>query len=394
MITKTPLLSKILATVIPQGMFWTKRWHLISGCTPVSEGCNNCWMRREAKLRCGNPYPSIRRLHEGLLTDSGHWNGTVRFNHHLLQVPLLSGSPQVFAIWSDLFHETLADEDIDRVMAVILACAVFNNHPHTFIAPTKRAKRQRQYFASRTPAEHLKAWAKVGNAFIHCDNPDVTFEEHVMGHCFGPSDETGRILEDRGEWGYTEKLYPPPNLIGCVTAENQPAAEERIPEFIMTPFHRRVLLAEPLLGPLVLDGPHPAPSKFDNHGNGVEWIEEATWLWKGGLDGVMTGGESGHGARPSHPDWFRSLRDQCEESGTDFFFKGWGEWTPGENVRRTSGVVDGAVWDGDSWFYTRENLANADYHRDDQPDVYRVGKKETGRLFDGRLHDDLPEVCQ
>lgn len=376
MLTKTPSLSETLASVIPRGMFWTKRWHLVSGCTLVSDGCSNCWMRREAKLRAGNPHESIRRLHEGLLTETGQWNGNVRFNKHLLDIPLRTRKPQVFAIWSDLFHKSVSDSDIDKMMAVILACAVLHNRPHQFIAPTKRADRLQQYFASRTPAEHLQAWAKAGNEFVFVDDGHVTFEEHVAGHCFGPLDETGRVLEGRGDWGHTSHLFPLPNLIGCVTAENQAAADIRIPLFLDTPFNRRVLLAEPLLGALEI--------RHGAHGR---------------LHGVITGAESGPSARPSHPDWFRSLRDQCEEAGATFFFKGWGEWAAWDGC--SPDVEDSSEqskfltmeWEDGAWRDVGYPLWCDSIDGNICPEncTSRVGKKHSGRSLDGKEHNNLPE---
>ncbi|WP_157040146.1 DUF5131 family protein [Pelobacter propionicus] len=356
MISCCSSLSQDLSKVIPLGMFWTKRWHLVSGCTPVSAGCENCWMRREARLRCGHPYASIRALHEDLLTEAGQWNGTVRFNAQLLEVPLHSRVPQIFAIWSDLFHESVSDADIDRAMAVVLACRVFSNRPHRFVAPTKRSSRQRRYFSSRKPAELLQAWAKAGNEFIFCKAPEISFSEQVMGLCYGPADSMGRILKDHGEWGYIEKLFPLPNLIGCVTTENQQAVDKRIPDFLKTPFRTRLVLAEPLLGAISLLG-----SKDLVHG-------------------VLAGGESGNSARPSHPDWFRQLRDQCGHDDLPFFFKAWGEWLPhGQEVMNS--------------LLLPNDLPAASWYRwQDGNRSIKVGKRGAGRLLDGQEHNDLPVV--
>ena len=110
-----------------------------------------------------------------------------------------------------------------------------------------------------------------------------------------------------------------------------------------------------------------------------------------GLDWVVAGGESGQGARPMHPDWARSLRDQCADTGVAFHFKQWGEWTPGENVRRQSGVVETAWRINDEWTFDDENLANTDGHIDDEPDLYRIGKRGAGRVLDGVIHDAFPD---
>lgn len=110
------------------------------------------------------------------------------------------------------------------------------------------------------------------------------------------------------------------------------------------------------------------------------------------LDWVIVGGESGPGARPMHPEWAFELRDQCAAAGVPFLFKQWGEWTPGENVTRVTGTVETAFlnFDGASWRVRPLDLQTDGGHIDDEPDLYRVGKKEAGRLLDGVQHDGYP----
>ncbi len=116
------------------------------------------------------------------------------------------------------------------------------------------------------------------------------------------------------------------------------------------------------------------------------------------LDWVIAGGEThqgDHEARPSHPDWFRSLRDQCAAAVVPFHFKQWGEWTPGENVTGVNGIVSAAWADGEAgWTYGAENLGGTDGHIDDEPDLYRIGKIRAGRRLDGLIHNARAEVIR
>ena len=88
---------------------------------------------------------------------------------------------------------------------------------------------------------------------------------------------------------------------------------------------------------------------------------KAAWTDHGAPQWVIVGGESGYKARSMHPNWVRSLRDECAAAGVPFLFKQWGEWAPGNLL------LDGA-------------------------DVYRAGKKVSGRLLDGVEHNEFPEV--
>jgi protein gp37 len=92
----------------------------------------------------------------------------------------------------------------------------------------------------------------------------------------------------------------------------------------------------------------------------MSWLESALKL-------VIAGGESGPKARPVHPDWLRSLRDQCLKTGSSFYFKGWGEWLPGP-------LVDNCL----------------QYEWPDGEHSFRVGRQRSGRLLDGRTWGDLP----
>lgn len=96
------------------------------------------------------------------------------------------------------------------------------------------------------------------------------------------------------------------------------------------------------------------------------------------LDWVIVGGESGPHARPMHPDWARSLRDQCQAAGVPFFFKQHGEWL--------------SVCDDDGQI----SYGSHRVHTWGGPEVggdgacYRVGKSRAGRLLDGIEHNGFP----
>jgi protein gp37 len=190
-------------------------------------------------------------------------------------------------------------------------------------------------------------------------------------------------------WG---PCSPPwPNVWLGATVVNQDEADRDIPKLLATPARVRFLSMEPLLGPVDV---------FSDM-TGELLITSGNEYDPGRIDWVIAGGESGHGARPMHPDWARSLRDQCAAAGVPFLFKQWGEWLPWtqfcdarvddppEQTRfDTREWIDGAWSDvgrPDVW-------ASRDGHIDDMQCTGRVGKKAAGRLLDGSSHDDFPEA--
>ena len=158
----------------------------------------------------------------------------------------------------------------------------------------------------------------------------------------------------------------PRNVWYGTSAEDQRRLDERLPHLLAMPAHVRFLSCEPLLGPLDL--------KLFRIGTTNWGITVPAWM---GLNWVIAGGESGHGARPMNPAWVRSLRDQCKatpsDGGTKFFFKQWGEYQYGD--KRAQREPDGSVT----------------FHNDGMPLYVRAGKKTAGRILDGRTWDEVPQ---
>lgn len=110
------------------------------------------------------------------------------------------------------------------------------------------------------------------------------------------------------------------------------------------------------------------------------------------IDWVIVGGESGHKARPMHPDWARSLRDQCQAAGVPFFFKQWGEYSctydrdAEDPDWRHCDIVARRDQPG-QWL----NLAGGQgFHGERVVRMRKVGKARAGRLLDGREWNDMP----
>ncbi len=104
---------------------------LVDGCTPVSEGCKNCWSAAMA-----HRYGPQRDGMPQLTTASGGWTGNIYLRPEALDKIPQRGKPRVYAVWTDLFHENVPDSFITTVWH-----AFTRNPKHTFIIITKRAQR-------------------------------------------------------------------------------------------------------------------------------------------------------------------------------------------------------------------------------------------------------------
>ena len=200
----------------------------------------------------------------------------------------------------------------------------------------------------------------------------------------------------------------PSNVWLGATIVNQVEADRDIPKLLTAPAAKRFLSVEPLLGPIDLSQVHYCDDDGDEliygplTGKGVMsdlgYYHQGEGPWEElnpgvvpTLDWVIVGGESGPGARPMHPDWARSLRDQCAVAGVPFLFKQWGEWAPGENSPNTVNQreVRTADWFDGTWLLETMH-GNVELHADDEPTLFWAGKKAAGRLLDGVKHDGVP----
>jgi hypothetical protein len=119
-----------------------------------------------------------------------------------------------------------------------------------------------------------------------------------------------------------------------------------------------------------------------------------------GLDWIIVGGESGPGARPMHPGWARSIRDQCAAAGVPFFFKQWGAWADSTDaddyiagsedfIFAADGTVLGA---GGRVGRKLNGMVDPDWRQKGGAWMTRTNKKTAGRLLDGIEHSGMPEA--
>lgn len=188
-----------------------------------------------------------------------------------------------------------------------------------------------------------------------------------------------RMLPDDWGTGY-------PNVWLGTTVENQSEAERRVRKLLEIPARVHFLSMEPLLehvdlSQLQMGQDSVGDDVFFDALKGQYWAisrddgscKQTLGPDVGSIDWIIAGGESGKNARPSHPDAFRMLRDQCAAAGIPFHFKQFGEWAPS----------------------TDEVLAEMRFVHvfDDGVRVGRFGVKAAGHNLDGMTHLAFPEIA-
>lgn len=307
--------------------------------------------------------------HQGLTTRTADgrpvFNGRVRDLPDDLDLPLRTKRPSVFFAPSegDLFAEGVTDTMRDRVLAVM----AMTPH-HLYLTLTKRTAAMREYMSGG----HSRRSA-VAHATPLLD--PLYFDTH--------------------EWPLT-------NLWLGFSAEDQDRFDERWTPMEALAWDGWLVWAslEPMLGPIDATGalwsfrpckdcPSPDPSNGQPiHENCCRDPEMVT-----GLSWVVAGGESGRDARPAHPDWFNTLRDDCASAEVPFFFKQWGEWLSFDRG------YPGIVWqDHDAGWASAIRVDGKTYTTLEWAEhggvVHaRVGKKAAGRLLDDVEHNAFPMDC-
>ena len=172
----------------------------------------------------------------------------------------------------------------------------------------------------------------------------------------------------------------PGNVALGATCEDQKRTNTNVPPLLVA---KRTLGAkiaflscEPLLGPIDLTSVSTMWFRSAEVLNGLTgelsgMFGDPCGTRLPGLDWIITGGETDQGqhrARPTNPQWFRDIRDQCAAAGVPYLHKQNGEWV---SVSEVEGP--GAI-----------------HTFDDGRNVRRTGKTRAGRTLDGVTHDGFP----
>ncbi len=422
---------------------WTDAtWNIVTGCQIVSPGCTNCYAMRLAGTRLRN-LPS----RAGLTKDSKAgpaWTGDVRFNREWLDQPLRWKRPRMIFVVAhgDLFADGVTDEQLDQIFAVIAL-----SPQHIFQVLTKRPERMRDYL--RDP----QAYGRILNAAgpLRAERPylgdipisdprDAGFWPQLW---LGVSVEDQRRADERipilmdtpaavrwisGEpllgvvdlraflpdaWrckqpvrSWSDFVWPswvPAQIQTDIESFWNPqwgrgpnawmrgAIENGQPPIGTLGRYRSFRRGEPLIDGRFVPAWNNIGRVITDAGE-VHCVSAGTYQSRAPrINWIVAGGESGPNARPMHPDWARSLRDQCAATGVPFLFKQWGNW---QIASEGNGHLDHNMARNDAYWIDidgkRHKPSSIDLTRPYA--MHRVAKSVAGRLLDGVEHNGFPPL--
>lgn len=324
------------------------------GCTKVSPACDNCYAAALDKRTGGNHWGTgVERRR----TSPANWAQPIKWDKQ-------AAVDQI--AWEKLKKDGATDEWLiergfkkptrPRVFCASMA-DVFDNE----VDPQWRA--DLFYLIAVTPhLDWLLLTKRIGNASRMIADASAVAE-----------------FEDGGTPEWTSST-PWPNVWLGATICNQEEADRDIPKLLAVPAAKRFLSIEPMLGAIDL-------TRMIVAENGT--VYEGAICHKR-IDWVIVGGESGPSARPMHPNWARSLRDQCKAAGIPFFFKQWGDFAPSliQDGGRTCDHIPIAGMTDFTPQISRK--FTHDWNDGTALGAVRLSKKAAGRLLDGADHNGVP----
>lgn len=374
---------------------WTHHsWNPWRGCCHVSPGCDHCYAERQAKRnpkalgQWGKDAPRV-------IAAEAHWKLPFRWNRAAEEAEI---SQRVFcASLADVFEDRPdLEEPRRRIFATIDQTPWLD-----WLLVTKR------------PHNIRRMWPAIDEATA--DATILMARAHRAAIAVERSGFSGTTAERHVEFRRrTSNDQYRLNVWLLTTVENQAVATQRIPWLSRCGDLCPVLglSGEPLLEYVDL-------THIDNGGGETYDALRATVTTHRGrtfrtsdtwpINWVIAGGESGHHARPMHPDWARALRDQCMAAGTAFFMKQFGEWQLGGEFRSFTQWVN----KGSGWIVGyhkgrvlcmdrlgRPCTIGQDFMRARDEKAFPVsyfvcvGKHAAGRLLDGREWSEIPSAVQ
>jgi protein gp37 len=355
------------------------------GCTKVSPGCANCYAATHNARFGGGTAPNWGKGAPRRRTSAENWKQPLRWNReahethikHYIRVPVeMVPRPRVFcASLADWLDDEVPVEWLADLLALIHATPNLD-----WLLLTKRPANWPVRIGEAALALEDRANAEAAKWVFDCRKRSRARRIRTWA------------IAEAAKWvfDWRREGTAPANVWIGTSVEDQTRADERIPALLRIPARVRFLSMEPLLGPVNLYG-------HFYHASGGEFWPDGTLpadavcygyrdgdpLYRRGLHWVIVGGESGRDARPMHPAWARSLRDQCAAAGVPFFFKQWGEWAPMAGDVITQPFGKGGSFEGDVWRPNQYEVGRTH--------MVRVGKAEAGRLLDGREWNEVPK---
>ncbi len=358
------------------------------GCSRVSSGCVNCYAESQANrfpLMLGEWGPSGTRV----VASERQWGDIRKWN----VMAATEGVPfRVFSSSISDIHEEWSGEMLNGI-----GCKMWLTPSRHFMASSAvefggapRATLDQQPNPDAIPLTMAHVRRRLYETIY--GTPALTWllltkrPENVARH----------MEELRAAGTVGTACLPWSNIWRGTSVENQAAAAARIPHLLNVDAAVRFLSVEPLLGPLDLSywlGIYkPAEARSEEQRDAIPWqrtiarpVRQIQW--------VIVGGESGPAARPMHPDWVRSIRDQCAAAGVAFFFKQWGEFAPSDvlsDLQVGQSRSFAVVSTGGERHLIRGGKFTGESPQIGDAFMYRVGKHDGGCLLDGAIHHNFP----